>query len=1233
MIARLEQLGPFQFFFTLSCADKRWAETMTSIFQLKGHKIQWTFDNSIHDFNIQIDNIPLQEFLQDYNLHNLIKENVLLLTRSFDKRVTEFIKHIIMGTNSPMNIQYYNYRVEFQLRGAGHIHGVLWCDMQQLNEQYQGIPDIFTKLKEDQKLVNNEELMLVQFIDNFISCSLDTPIKEIVQEVQTHNHTKTCRKYQTNCRFGFPKFPSDKTIIAQKLRSTDFPNVAAYTKFKLQLTQNLKKVKETLIQIPKENLHMHTLQQILQESEITETDYYTSLKYFSSGTSIILKRKVTEIYINNYNEEWLQAWNANLDIQVCLDYFSVLTYITDYCNKNDAGTTEHLQKISKQCTKTDIKDKMHTLTQAFLSHRQIGESEAIYRIIPSLNLTKSNIKCVFLANGFPQSRYRFLQKITDNNTDTDRSNNFITIEGKEGNFILKSSIHEKYQHRPSNLKEICLVEFAMFYETSKGSTRAENNISSQPTNNTYIELSDTNKTKMKKREHANIIRYHQFKFDTEMHEYIYSELLFFYPWQTETELYSDNFDSCWNLFNDYFETIQSNKTKLYPHKNNIQKAREFMNKNPTNAADLLLDPAFEQQNLDDANLPQEPPENFTYLPDEFLDSTQQQIPEKTKFKPVDISNIDEMLASVQKLSYGQRFAFNLVLNYCKSLVKYKKSPEHPIDPPLLMIHGGAGTGKSKLINDITTWAEHTLTMDNERHLNQPYTIRVAPTGKAASIIEGLTLHSAFNFKFGNEFTSLSDQQRDNNRALLSYLQIVIVDEISMVKADMLYQLNLRLQEVKQNDKIFGGICVLLFGDNMQLKPILAKWIFEKPHSPTFSEYYNLNNLWSKFQIIELTKNHRQNEDGIYADILNRIRFGKQTDEDNLILLSRVTKIPPIDATYVFGSNYLVNNHNNKMLSTTPGDEFILHAKHIHPTNINYKPKINDNGQIGKTAFIDKLKLKLHSKIMLIHNIDTSDSLTNGTMGPIKDIIKNKDNIITHLLIDFGKTNIGQNARTANNHLLTNNQKHLTPITSITFSYSLGKPQKTHTTNVRLLQFPVKLAWATTAHKIQGQTIPKPNLLVADFQSIFAKGQAYVILSRIQSLQQLYLLNYTDTKIYTDPQALEEAKKMKQNAINIRTPYWLRNDDNHIRVISLNIRSLNKHHKDLQADFTVKKANFICLSETHLTPQHENNLNIDSYDLFTNSVGKGKGVAIYAQKNSNNHYKYSNKIHNITKFSA
>jgi hypothetical protein len=143
----------------------------------------------------------------------------------------------------------------------------------------------------------------------------------------------------------------------------------------------------------------------------------------------------------------------------------------------------------------------------------------------------------------------------------------------------------------------------MFYETSKGSTRAENNISSQPTNNTYIELSDTNKTKMKKREHANIIRYHQFKFDTEMHEYIYSELLFFYPWQTETELYSDNFDSCWNLFNDYFETIQSNKTKLYPHTNNIQKAREFMNKNPTNAADLLLDPAFEQQNLDDAIFP------------------------------------------------------------------------------------------------------------------------------------------------------------------------------------------------------------------------------------------------------------------------------------------------------------------------------------------------------------------------------------------------------------------------------------------------------------------------------------------------------------------------------------------------------------------------------------------------------------------------------------------------------
>ena len=88
-------------------------------------------------------------------------------------------------------------------------------------------------------------------------------------------------------------------------------------------------------------------------------------------------------------------------------------------------------------------------------------------------------------------------------------------------------------------------------------------------------------------------------------------------------------------------------------------------------------------------------------------------------------------------------------------------------------------------------------------------VLAAPTGTAAKNIGGLTIHSAFNMPFGNEFISMSDKVRDEKRQMLSEMKLLIIDEFSMVKADMLYLLNLRLKEIKQNDMDFGNIGVIL----------------------------------------------------------------------------------------------------------------------------------------------------------------------------------------------------------------------------------------------------------------------------------------------------------------------------------------------------------------------------------------------------------------------------------------
>ena len=250
------------------------------------------------------------------------------------------------------------------------------------------------------------------FIDKFISCSLDGEIGVTAGQVQRHVHTQSCRKYGTKCRFNFPRFPSEKTFITYPLKRESFETEKEYNRKKLEIQEILENVRNIIESL--ESLSNIEIEDILGTAGISKESYYEALKFNGKGTGIILRRKVNEVFINNYNPEWLHAWDANMDLQVCLDYFAILTYITDYYSKDDTGTMNVLRQVAKQCRSENLTEQMKCLAHAFLSHRQIGECEAVYRILPNLHLTESNIKCIFLANGFPDTRSRFLSKVTEN---------------------------------------------------------------------------------------------------------------------------------------------------------------------------------------------------------------------------------------------------------------------------------------------------------------------------------------------------------------------------------------------------------------------------------------------------------------------------------------------------------------------------------------------------------------------------------------------------------------------------------------------------------------------------------------------------------------------------------------------------------------------------------------------------------------------------------------------------
>ena len=123
-----------------------------------------------------------------------------------------------MSKGNPLCMKYYSYKVEFALRGAGHIHGVLWLDWKKfivMGDRKKFVEEAFEKIRDDLSLSPENLKALSEFADHFITCSLRDPsTNSIVREVQIHHHTKTCRKYSTKCRFYFPRYPSLRTIIS-----------------------------------------------------------------------------------------------------------------------------------------------------------------------------------------------------------------------------------------------------------------------------------------------------------------------------------------------------------------------------------------------------------------------------------------------------------------------------------------------------------------------------------------------------------------------------------------------------------------------------------------------------------------------------------------------------------------------------------------------------------------------------------------------------------------------------------------------------------------------------------------------------------------------------------------------------------------------------------------------------------------------------------------------------------
>ncbi len=413
----------------------------------------------------------------------------------------------------------------------------------------------------------------------------------------------------------------------------------------------------------------------------------------------------------------------------------------------------------------------------------------------------------------------------------------------------------------------------------------------------------------------------------------------------------------------------------------------------------------------------------------------------------------DIVDPIEGLDEEQKAAFDLVINSNRNV----------------FITGKAGTGKSYLLRMLVK----SITKK---------TVVLAPTGIAALNIQGATLHSTFGYRNlvdldTDQIAANTIRLKSEKKKLLLEAETIIIDEISMVRADVFTKIDKILRVLNKSDKVFGGKQIVIFGDLFQIPPIVKRNEYQYLidtyggrhffHSPAYKN--------ADFCLFELTINHRQKDDVIFFDILNRVREGNVSPDDIDVLNNRASADITAERRIVklYSHKADAESINTEELSKIPAKQYTYECTVSYSKKNLTQNMIDDLFPISAT-----LHLKLGALVMMVNN-DLAHRWVNGTLG----IVSYLDDNELKVTIDGYEYEILP---------VKFEQKEAT--------YENGKI--TYQTTCEVVQFPVILAYAITIHKSQGMTY---NKVGCDINKCFEPGQAYVALSRCTNLEGLYLL--------------------------------------------------------------------------------------------------------------------------------
>jgi len=427
----------------------------------------------------------------------------------------------------------------------------------------------------------------------------------------------------------------------------------------------------------------------------------------------------------------------------------------------------------------------------------------------------------------------------------------------------------------------------------------------------------------------------------------------------------------------------------------------------------------------------------------------------------------------------------------------------------VFLTGKAGTGKTTLLRQILE--------QTHKHV-----VVVAPTGIAALNAGGVTIHSMFQVPFDsflpqdywgasnrNQFFETPRTLRNHTRMgrdkkrVIRQMDVLIIDEVSMLRADLLDALELTMRRVRGNNQSFGGVQVLFIGDLMQLPPVVKPEEWEVLSKFYKSSYFFHATCLEKNPplYIELKKIFRQ-EDPVFIDLLNRLRNNNLTDKDALLLQK------------YFQPNFKLSEHPGVIMLTTHNYKAARvndsNLKALKTPSLHYYAEIQGDFPDKIYPVDAKMELKVGAQVMFTRNDTLSAKrFYNGKIGTVEfldgETIKVRTNDDNQLIVVEPQE-------------WENVQYNINEQTKVVQQKIIGT----------FVQYPLRLAWAITIHKSQGLTFSNAAL---DVEDIFQAGQAYVAFSRLRSIEGLVLLSQLQiNKFRADGHVLDYTSQEMNDAL-------------------------------------------------------------------------------------------------------